>query len=67
MPTVLSDLRKMKTGDLIDAIHDAVCGLGSDEPIREKDLEELFNLVDELRRRSLAGAKGSPKQTKLDS
>lgn len=69
MPTtVLSDLTKMKTGDLIDAIHDTVCGLGADgEPIPEKDLEELFSLVDELRRRSLALATGKRGRQPLDS
>lgn len=47
-------LRKMKTGDLVDAIHDSVCGLGADgSDIFDEDLSDLFILVDELRRRSL--------------
>lgn len=50
------DLTKMKTGDLIDMIHDTVCGLGSDGEPMEADLQELFTLVDELRRRSLKAA-----------
>lgn len=49
------DLTKLKTGDLIDMIHDQVCGLGSDSDgeLLDSELEELFSLVDELRRRSL--------------
>ena len=50
---ILSDLTKMKTGDLIDAIHDTVCGM--EEPTKE-EITDLFNLVDELRSRSLVSA-----------
>lgn len=50
---ILSDLTKMKTGDLIDAIHDVVCGMGSDGPIPKSEYDELFSLVDELRSRSV--------------
>lgn len=67
--TVLTDLTKMKTGDLIDAIHDVVCGMGADgAPVPEAELQELFNLVDELRRRSIReSAKRSQGPRKLDS
>lgn len=67
--TVLSDLTKMKTGDLIDAIHDMVCGMGADgQPIPEDEISELVRLVDELRQRSLReSAKRSREQQKLDS
>lgn len=59
---ILSDLTKMKTGDLVDAIHDVVCAMNEDlEMVSPEEYKELFNLVDELRSRSLqAEAKNSP-------
>lgn len=67
--TVLSDLVQMKTGDLIDAIHDVVCGLSSeaDREIMQYEFDELFRLVDELRSRSLAQATSTKAHQTLDS
>lgn len=51
------DVKGFKTGDLIDEIHDIVCGLGADgTEVPEDELQYLFSLVDELRRRSLKAA-----------
>lgn len=55
--TILSDYAKMQTDDLIDAIHDTVCSM--ENPVPRDDYDLLFNLVDELRRRSQAGATGT--------
>lgn len=62
--TILTDLTKMKTGDLIDAIHDVACGMNEAEDlIAPEEYKLLFDLVDELRSRSLvAEAKGKPLQ-----
>jgi hypothetical protein len=49
----LRDLSQIKTGDLVDLIHDSVCSLVADGEISEDDLEVLFNMVEELRMRSL--------------
>ena len=53
--TILSDLAKMKTGDLIDAIHDVVCGMSNEETefISPDEVKQLVELVDELRSRSV--------------
>lgn len=51
--TTLSNLTSMKTGDLIDAIHDIVCELGQESAVTQEECDELFYLVEELRNRSI--------------
>lgn len=62
------ELKKLKTGDLIDLIHDLVCGMGADgQVIPDAEIQELCELVEELRNRSLAARKTTTVTRQLDS
>ena len=56
---MVADLSKLKTGDLIDAIHDLVCEMGQDGEITQTELDDLVNLVYELKARSMEKASRS--------